>query len=199
MGLAALLVGCGQPAAGPPISASPRLTTATRTPSPTPTPTPTPAPSPPNLPAAGGIGVPGGFAAYVYARGLGTTTAMAFGPDGRLYVVNSGGAVLVVPSPGASPHLLVSGLPIAALGLAWRDNRLFVSVRGSVRDYQLNNGTLSGGGAVASTATGATPAWLFVALGIPTDWRCSRPPAMPILRSTARTICRASRLTTCCG
>jgi glucose/arabinose dehydrogenase len=91
--------------------------------------------------------VPAGFAAYVYARGLGTTTAMAFGPDGRLYVLNSAGTLLVVPSPGAGPQVLVSGLPVA-LGLAWRANSLFVSVRGSVRAYQLNNGALSGGGAV---------------------------------------------------
>ncbi len=43
--------------------------------------------------------------------------------------------------------MLVSGLPIA-LGLAWRDSSLFISVRGSVRAYQLNNGALSGGAAV---------------------------------------------------
>jgi glucose/arabinose dehydrogenase len=72
---------------------------------------------------------------------------MAFGPDGRLYVVNAAGALLVVPSAGAGPRMLVSGLP-AALGLAWRDNNLFLSVRGSVRAYRLDNGTLSGGGAV---------------------------------------------------
>ena len=146
--LAVWVAGCGTPTAGPSNSPAPRHT-ATPTPAPTPTPTPKPSPSPPNLPAAGGIGVPAGFSAYVYARGLGTTTAMAFGPDGRLYVVNSGGSLLVVPSPGASPHALVSGLPIA-LGLAWRDNSLFVSVRGSIRAYQLNNGALTGGGAVVT-------------------------------------------------
>lgn len=74
---------------------------------------------------------------------------MAFGPDGRLYVVNSAGTLLVVASPGAGPRVLLSGLP-TALGLAWRDNSLFLSVRGSVRAYQLNNGALSGGGAVVS-------------------------------------------------
>jgi glucose/arabinose dehydrogenase len=139
------VAGCGQPTAGPPASPSARLTTAT--PSATATPTPTPHPAAPNLPGAGGISVPAGFAAYVYARGLGTTTAMAFGPDGRLYVLSSAGTLLVVPSPGAGPQVLVSGLPVA-LGLAWRANSLFVSVRGSVRAYQLNNGALSGGGAV---------------------------------------------------
>ena len=144
VGLAVWLVACGQPSAGPALSPSPRLATATPTATASPPPTPTP---PPNLPAAGGISVPAGFAAYVYARGLGTTTAFAFGPDGRLYVVNSAGSLLVVPAPGASPQVLVAGLPVA-LGLAWRGARLFVSVRGSVRAYQLNNGALAGGGAV---------------------------------------------------
>jgi glucose/arabinose dehydrogenase len=74
---------------------------------------------------------------------------MAFGPDGRLYVVTQGGSLEVVPSPGAAPHTLVSGLPVA-LGLAWRGNDLFISVRGSVRHYTLNGGSLSGGGAVVS-------------------------------------------------
>jgi len=143
--LALWVAGCGQPTAGPRPSPSAPPTTAT--PSAAATPTPTPRPAAPNLPGASGISVPAGFAAYVYARGLGTTTAMAFGPDGRLYVLNSAGTLLVVPSPGAGPQVLVSGLPVA-LGLAWRANSLFVSVRGSVRAYQLSNGALSGGGAV---------------------------------------------------
>jgi len=126
--LVSALAACGQPAAGPPLSPSAPPTTA----APTPKATSTPRPVAPNLPAAGGIGVPSGFAAYVYSRGLGTVTAIASGPDGRLYAVNSAGTLLVVPSPGSSPQVLASGLPVA-LGLAWRDNNLFVSVRGSVR------------------------------------------------------------------
>lgn len=90
-----------------------------------------------------------GFSAYVYARGAGATTAMAFGPDGRLYVVTQGGSVEVVATPGAAAQTLVSGLPVA-LGLAWRGNELFVSVRGSIRRYVLNGGGLTGGGAVVS-------------------------------------------------
>jgi glucose/arabinose dehydrogenase len=144
--LALLLVACGQPTAQSTPTASPRHTP---TPTATPVPTPTPLPPPPNLPAAGGIRVPAGFSAYVYARGLGTVTAMAFGPDGRLYVVTQGGSVEVVPAPGAAPQTLVSGLPVA-LGLAWRGNDLFVSVRGSIRHYTLNGSRLSGGGAVVS-------------------------------------------------
>ncbi|HVS06998.1 MAG TPA: PQQ-dependent sugar dehydrogenase [Candidatus Dormibacteraeota bacterium] len=143
-----LLVGCGQPTAKATPTGSPRHTP-TPTPSPTPVPTPTPLPPPPNLAPAGGFGAPPGFSAYVYARGLGATTSMAFGPDGRLYVLSAGGSLAVVPSPGAGPQTLVSGLP-TALGLAWRGNDLYVSVRTSVRRYQLSNGALSGGGAVVS-------------------------------------------------
>ena len=141
--LALALVTCGQPTAKSGVTPSPRHTP-TATPSPTPVPTPTPLPPPPNLPAAGGISPVAGFSAYVYARGAGTTTAMAFGPDGRLYVATQSGTVEVVSSPGAMPQTLVSGLPIA-LGLAWRGNELIVSVRGSVRSYQLSNGALTGG------------------------------------------------------
>jgi glucose/arabinose dehydrogenase len=72
---------------------------------------------------------------------------MAFGPDGRLYATTSGGSLLVVPSPGAAPQPLVSGLP-TALGLAWRSTDLFLSVRGSVRAYHLTNGRLTGGESV---------------------------------------------------
>jgi glucose/arabinose dehydrogenase len=141
--LALLLVGCGHPTAKATPTASPR-----HTPTPSPTPVPTPLPPPPNL-APAGIGVPAGFSAYVYARGLGNTTSMAFGPDGRLYVLRDSGSLAVVPSPGAAPQTLISGLPIA-LGLAWRDNDLYLSVRGSIRRYHLSNGALSGGGLVVN-------------------------------------------------
>lgn len=141
-----VLIGCGQPTGQPAPSISPRHTA---TPSPTAPPTPTPLPSPPNLPAAGGISLVAGFSAYVYARGAGTATAMAFGPDGKLYVTTAGGSLEVVASPGAGVQTLVSGLP-TPLGLAWRANDLFVSVRSSVRAYHLNNGALSGGETVVS-------------------------------------------------
>ena len=135
--IALVLAGCGQPTAKTAPTASPRQT-------PRPVPTPTPLPPPPSLPAAGGINVVAGFSAYTYARGAGATTAMAFGPDGRLYVTTGGGSIAVVASPGAGAQTLVSGLP-TALGVAFRGNLLIVSVRGSVRTYQLSNGGLSGG------------------------------------------------------
>ncbi len=142
------LAACGQPTATTSTSPSNRASAAA---SPTPTPTPTPAPTPtppPNLPRIG-IQVPAGFAAYRYAAGLGTTTSMAFGPDGRLYVTSAAGSVTVVPSPGGRPQTLISGLP-TTLGLVWRGTDLFVSVRGSVRGYHLAGAGLAGGGAVVS-------------------------------------------------
>lgn len=145
--LGLLVIACGQPTAHATPTLSPRHT-ATPTPTPTPPLTPTPLPPPPNLPAAGGISVPAGFSAYVYARGLGATTAMAFGPDGRLYVATQGGALEVVAGPGAGPQVLVAGLS-TPLGLAWRGNDLFLSVRGSVRGFHLNGSVLSRGTIVA--------------------------------------------------
>ena len=139
------LAACSQPGAQTPTGVHPR-TSPSASVSVSATLSPTPAPSP-NLPVIGGIQLPGGFTAYRYASGLGTITAMAFGPDGRLYLSNAAGNLLVVPSPGAAPQMLVSGLP-TALGLAWRGNDLFVSVRGAVRAYHLAGGGLSGGGAV---------------------------------------------------
>jgi glucose/arabinose dehydrogenase len=140
------LAACGQPTARSP-SASPKVSIKP-SPSPSPTPAPTPTP-PPNLPAIGGIQLPAGFKAYHYAAGLGTTTAMAFGPDGRLYVTSAAGSVAVVPSPGAGAQTLVSGLP-TTLGLVWRGTDLFVSVRGGVRGYHLAGSSLAGGDAVVS-------------------------------------------------
>ncbi|GAC1481340.1 MAG: hypothetical protein PVSMB9_06590 [Candidatus Dormibacteria bacterium] len=142
LGLLIVLAGCGQQAATAPSSAPPHGSASASAAISATTP-------PPNLPAIGGIQLPGGFTAYRYAGGLGTTTAMAFGPDGRLYVTSAAGSVLVVAAPGSGPQTLVSGLP-TALGLVWRGSDLFVSVRGSVRGYHLAGGTLTGGGAVVN-------------------------------------------------
>jgi glucose/arabinose dehydrogenase len=143
IGLALLLAACGTGSGAGPhsttrVSSSPSAVTS-----------PTPAPYAYNLESAAGIQVPNGFRAVLFARGLDLPTAMAFGPDGRLYVTSSNGSVSVVSGPAAAPQPLVSGLP-AALGLAWRGNDLFVSVRGAVLAYHLDGQNLSGGGAVAS-------------------------------------------------
>jgi len=131
--MAAVLVACA--------SSHPQATATARPPTQTPTATPR---APITLPADPSIQVMPGFAAWVYASGLPEPTAMAFGPDGRLYVTGAGGTIWVVPAPGAAVSRLVSGLP-AALGLVWRDQDLFVSVRGSIRAYHLQDGGLTGG------------------------------------------------------
>ncbi len=136
--LLALLTACGPsaPAApsGPP-SASP---------------VPTPSASvysPPNLPPAPAIHPPPGFGAYVYARDLRHPTAMAFGPDGRLYVTEADGRLVTVPFGGSPPDILLDGLA-TPLGLAWRGEELFVSLRGKVLAYRLTGNRLAGGSAV---------------------------------------------------
>jgi glucose/arabinose dehydrogenase len=93
--------------------------------------------------------VPAGFQAYLYASGLPLVTAMAFGPDGRLYVTEAGGSLAVVGGPGQGPARLASGLP-TPLGLTWRDDDLFLSVRGGVRAFHRSGSGLSGGQAVVS-------------------------------------------------
>ncbi len=85
-----------------------------------------------------------GFATYLYARALDRPTAMALGPDGRLYVTEASGRLVVVPFPGSPPDILLTGLP-TPLGLAWRDDDLFVSARGSVLSYHFDGFHLTGG------------------------------------------------------
>ena len=86
--------------------------------------------------AAARIRVPPAYRASVVARGLHHPTAMAFGPDGRLYVTENGGAVVAVDprTRGLSPFL--RGLP-TPLGLAWHGRTLFVSVAGGIRSVRL--------------------------------------------------------------
>jgi glucose/arabinose dehydrogenase len=86
-------------------------------------------------PATGAIHVPKGFAASVYARGLAQPTAMAFGPDGRLYVTQNAGSVVAI---GASrrPTRFAYGFTVP-LGLAWLGRTLYVSRSGGVDSVRL--------------------------------------------------------------
>lgn len=52
------------------------------------------------LPAAAAT-LPGGFTESVIATGLLRPTAMAFAPDGRLFVCQQGGALRVITAAGA--------------------------------------------------------------------------------------------------
>jgi glucose/arabinose dehydrogenase len=96
------------------------------------------------LPAAGtseGIRVPPGFRAGIFASGLSQPTAMAYGPDGRIYVTQNGGTLVAIHSGTRKPLALVRGFGIP-LGLAWRGHDLFVSEQGRLERLTLRNGHL---------------------------------------------------------
>jgi glucose/arabinose dehydrogenase len=87
-----------------------------------------------------------GLAATVYARGLGTAAALAFDPQGRLWIAtaaytNDGhDGLYVVTKAGATPLEVVTGLN-TPLGLLWDAGSLYVSSTGSVAAYSDFNGT----------------------------------------------------------
>lgn len=88
------------------------------------------------LPPARRIRVPRGFRAELFATGLTRPTAMAYGPDGRLYVAEEIGRV-VVARPGSSrPRAFAAGFP-SPLGLAWSGRTLYVSAQGRLESLRL--------------------------------------------------------------
>ena len=87
------------------------------------------------------IVVPAGFKATTFASGLQHPTAMAWGPDRRLYVTEDTG-VVVVARPGRKPLTVARGLR-TPLGLAWRGRELYVSEQGRLGRYTLAGGKLT--------------------------------------------------------
>lgn len=85
--------------------------------------------------------VPFGHIAERYATGLKRPTAMAHGPDGRLYVAQETGEIVVVGAGSAKPRVLARGFH-TPLGLAWSGPRLFVSSRGRLDSLNLVGKTL---------------------------------------------------------
>jgi len=83
----------------------------------------------PLLRPASELSVPAGWVAERYASGMTRPTAMAFGPDGRLYVAQEAGQILVVGVGSTKPRVVARGFP-EALGLAWKGTQLFVSSKG---------------------------------------------------------------------
>jgi glucose/arabinose dehydrogenase len=81
--------------------------------------------------AAASIHVPHGFAVSVYASGLQHPTALAFGPDRRLYVSEDTGSVVSVVRGASRPRVLSAKLTVP-LGLLWRGRDLYVSESGRV-------------------------------------------------------------------
>ena len=82
-----------------------------------------------------------GYTAQRYATGLSRPTAMAFGPDGRLYVAQETGQIVVVGVGSAKPRVLARGFH-EPLGLAWSGPRLFISSRGRLDSLNLVDKTL---------------------------------------------------------
>lgn len=96
------------------------------------------------VPAAGGtlgIRVPPGFRVEAFARGLSQPTAMAYGPDGRIYVTQTGGTLAAIRRGTRSPSVLARGLR-TPLGLAWQGSTLFVSEQGRLERFVLSGGRL---------------------------------------------------------
>jgi glucose/arabinose dehydrogenase len=90
-----------------------------------------------------GISVPAGFRIETFARGLSHPTAMAYGPDGRIYVTQDVGTLVAVRRGTRSPQALVRGLR-TPLGLAWSGSTLFVSEQGRLERFELRGGRLEG-------------------------------------------------------
>jgi glucose/arabinose dehydrogenase len=80
---------------------------------------------------AAAIHVPHGYHTTVYATGLHHPTAIAFGPDGRLYVAQDTGQVVAVTRGSSAPRPFARGLTVP-LGLLWRRRTLYVSESGKV-------------------------------------------------------------------
>ena len=72
-----------------------------------------------------------GFRVRTFASGLSHPTAMAYGPDGRIYVTQTEGTVVAVKGGTTRPAVVLRGLH-TPLGLAWRGRTLFVSEQGRI-------------------------------------------------------------------
>lgn len=96
------------------------------------------------LPAGGarqGISVPAGYRVQTFARGLSQPTALAYGPDNRIYVTQNGGTIVRIRRGTRRPTVVARGLRIP-LGLAWHGRALFVSEQGRLERFTLRGGRL---------------------------------------------------------
>ncbi len=95
-----------------------------------------------DLPIDTTVTVPPGYRAEIYAQGLAQPTALAFGPDGRLYVAQLSGEIVTVDGPGAVAQVYIHGLE-RPLGLAWRGADLYVMGQGTLSVFP-NSGAAPG-------------------------------------------------------
>ena len=89
------------------------------------------------------IVVPAGFKVSTFAAGLEHPTAMAWGPDGRLYATEDTGLLVVARRGSRKPVVVARGLR-TPLGLAWRGRTLYVSEQGRLGRYVLQGSRLAG-------------------------------------------------------
>jgi glucose/arabinose dehydrogenase len=98
---------------------------------------------------AAAIHVPHGYRVSVYATGLHHPTAIAIGPDGRLYVAQDTGQVVSVRRGARAGRRFARGLTVP-LGLLWRGRTLYVAESGKVE-------ALRAGGAGRRLVVGGLP------------------------------------------
>src|SRR5439155_17156269 len=90
---------------------------------------------------ASGIQVPAGYRAEIYATGLDRPTALAFGPQQRLYATQEGGTVVAVTPRSRQPRVVAAGFS-TPLGLAFSGRTLYVSSQGRLDRLELVGGRL---------------------------------------------------------
>jgi glucose/arabinose dehydrogenase len=123
-------------------------------------------PGPSDSPATGLVAIgagligPSGVTAAVYATGLTNASAIAFDPEGRLWVATAGysdastDGVYLVPSSGATPEKIIDRVS-TPLGLLWYQGSLYVSSADGVVAYADFAGTsFASQRTVVSFATG---------------------------------------------
>jgi glucose/arabinose dehydrogenase len=116
---------------------------------PPPTTQPPPVPPPPAsvacAPGNGGITLPPGFCASIFADGIGRPRHMAVSAAGDLYVLISGGGVLALRDTSGDGRADVSGAfgRNGVSGLALRGNDLFMDVGSAILRYRLAAGSLA--------------------------------------------------------
>jgi len=100
--------------------------------------------SPPHTTAD--VVAPEGVRVTAWATGIGTPTALAFGPDGRLYVATLTGQVLALDDRDGDGAISAGEQQVfgqgfnAPLGLAWYENDLYVSHNAGVSRLRDTNG-----------------------------------------------------------